>query len=179
MQQGQALGLIIQQHNQALSNPAMEIKMKDLELKIPPLILLLLLALVMVELDQAYPLSHPQFAHQSDHAVIIGAIGAGISLWAYMAFQKFDTPLNASTPDVATKLVISGVYKYSRNPMYLGFFLVLVGVALLLANPVMWAGPVVFILFITRFQILPEERALQHLFGDDYSEYCQKTRRWI
>jgi len=157
----------------------MDGKMQDLELKIPPLILMLLLALVMVELDQVFPLTHPEFANQSDHAVIVGAIGAGIGLWAYMAFQKFDTTTSSSAPDTTTKLVITGVFNYSRNPMYLGYLLVLIGVALLLANPVMWAVPVIFIIYITRFQIIPEERALQHLFGDDYSEYRKNTRRWI
>ena len=82
-------------------------------------------------------------------------------------------------PDTASRLVTSGVYGFTRNPMYLGLCLVLAGWAFFLSSPLMLLGPLAFILYITRFQIVPEERSLSSLFGEAFADYQAKVRRWI
>jgi len=88
----------------------------------------------------------------------------------------FRSPLE---PEAATSLVTGGIYRYTRNPMYVGFAALLLGWAVYLAVPWVLLGPVAFILFITRFQIIPEERALSSKFGRQYGEYQERVRRWL
>ena len=82
-------------------------------------------------------------------------------------------------PQAASSLVVAGVYKITRNPMYLGLSLVLVGWAVFLWSAWALLGPVVFVAYISRFQIAPEERVLASLFGSEYSAYKTKVRRWL
>ena len=82
-------------------------------------------------------------------------------------------------PQAASSLVIVGVYKLTRNPMYLGLSLVLLGWAVFLWSAWALLGPIVFIAYISRFQIAPEERVLATLFGAEYSAYKAKVRRWL
>ena len=79
----------------------------------------------------------------------------------------------------AKHLVISGVYTRTRNPMYLGMVILLIGVDCILANPWLLLGPLVFVFYIQRFQIVPEERAMGEKFGAQYNAYQQRVRRWI
>ena len=83
------------------------------------------------------------------------------------------------TPASASSLVTSGVYGVTRNPMYVGLLFVLVAWASLLAAPWTLIGPLVFVAYISRFQIAPEERALSTIFGDAYSQYRTRVRRWL
>ena len=76
-------------------------------------------------------------------------------------------------------MVTHGVYRFTRNPMYLGLLLILLGLAVYLASPWVLLGPVAFAAFITRFQIQPEERALTARFGATYTDYCARVRRWL
>ena len=73
----------------------------------------------------------------------------------------------------------SGSYRLTRNPMYLGMAILLATLAIVLSSPWLLLGPLVFVLFITRIQIIPEERAMHARFGDDYAAYCARVRRWI
>ena len=82
-------------------------------------------------------------------------------------------------PDSTSSLVISGIYKYTRNPMYLGFVLVLLGWAAFLSNLAALALLPAFVLYINRFQIIPEEHVLTSLFPDAYPAYRARVRRWI
>ena len=76
-------------------------------------------------------------------------------------------------------MVTDGIYRYSRNPMYLGMALLLAAWALWLGNAAAWLGIVLFVALINRYQIRPEERILAAKFGDDYHSYCRRTRRWL
>ena len=82
-------------------------------------------------------------------------------------------------PDSTSSLVVSGIYKYTRNPMYLGFLLVLLGWATFLSNITALALLPVFVVYMNRFQIGPEERALGSLFAQEYKAYHARVRRWI
>lgn len=83
------------------------------------------------------------------------------------------------TPGGASSLVQGGIYRFTRNPMYLGFLLVLGGWAVLLANGLAFVGPLAFVAYLNRFQIGPEERALAGLFGPEYAKYRARVRRWV
>jgi protein-S-isoprenylcysteine O-methyltransferase Ste14 len=82
-------------------------------------------------------------------------------------------------PDAASSLVVSGIYRYTRNPMYAGFLLILLGWAAFLSNILALIVLPAFVLYMNRFQILPEERVLTTLFADEYTEYLARVRRWF
>lgn len=106
-------------------------------------------------------------------------MGLAISLLGVVNFKRARTTVDPRRPAEATTLVTSGLYRYSRNPMYLGVLLVLIGWALFLGNLVSVLFIVGFALFINRYQILPEERLLQEKFGADFMAYKARVRRWI
>ena len=106
-------------------------------------------------------------------------LGFFILVSAVRLFRKDKTTVNPLSPDQATKLVTDGIFKYSRNPMYLGMALVLGSIAIffnLIGGIILVA---LFCAYITKFQILPEERAMRDLFSDDFDKYTKVTRRWI
>jgi protein-S-isoprenylcysteine O-methyltransferase Ste14 len=82
-------------------------------------------------------------------------------------------------PDTTKSIVRDGIYRYTRNPMYLGFALILAGWAIFLANMASLLMLPAFVAYMTQFQIKPEERALLARFGPDYAEYMAKVRRWV
>jgi protein-S-isoprenylcysteine O-methyltransferase Ste14 len=106
-------------------------------------------------------------------------LGFFILISAVRLFRKDKTTVNPLSPDQATKLVTDGIFKYSRNPMYLGMALVLASIAVffnLLGGIILIA---LFCAYITKFQIIPEERAMSDLFSDDFDKYIKETRRWV
>jgi protein-S-isoprenylcysteine O-methyltransferase Ste14 len=98
---------------------------------------------------------------------------------AVLSFKRQSTTVNPLQPEKASSLVISGIFKYSRNPMYLGMLLILLSMTIKFN----FIGGILmiftFIAFITKFQIIPEEIVLERLFGDEFTRYKKKTRRWI
>jgi protein-S-isoprenylcysteine O-methyltransferase Ste14 len=101
------------------------------------------------------------------------ALAAAATLW------HARTTINPFTPANATSLVTGGVYRLSRNPIYLSLLLLLLAYAIRLDAPAVWLAPVLFVAYVTRFQIQPEERVLQAKFGDAYRQYQARTRRWL
>ncbi len=112
-------------------------------------------------------------------ALLLAAAGVAVSGAAARTFGRAKTTLNPLTPAEASALVTSGIFSYSRNPMYVGMLLLLAGWAVFLSNPLGLAGLALFMFWITRFQILPEERALATLFGEEFARYRQRVRRWL
>jgi len=111
--------------------------------------------------------------------ILLLILGLGILISAVGLFRKDKTTVNPLSPEQATKLVTDGIFKYSRNPMYLGMALVLCSIAVsfnLIGGIILIA---LFCFYITKFQILPEERAMSNLFSQDFDKYKQATRRWI
>ena len=112
----------------------------------------------------------------SSFIIIIGLI---IMLSAIILFKKYQTTITPLNPSNATKLITDGIYKYSRNPMYLGLLLVLFGISIIL-NPIGGLSLIpLFILYLNLFQIIPEENAMVDLFKDEFLEYKENVRRWI
>jgi protein-S-isoprenylcysteine O-methyltransferase Ste14 len=98
---------------------------------------------------------------------------------AMIQFRRAHTTIDPHKPETANALVTSGVYAWTRNPMYLGLSTLLLGWAITLGTLSPLAGPVLFVLLIQRVQILPEEHALRMRFGQDYDQYCRRVNRWL
>ncbi len=114
------------------------------------------------------------------------SLSAGLVVVGFMfilaggfAFRRAKTTVSPLNPDAASSLVITGVYQMTRNPMYLGFAILLLAWSVYLAAPVSLIGPVLFVAYITRFQIIPEERMLAQKFPSEFTAYRQKVRRWL
>jgi protein-S-isoprenylcysteine O-methyltransferase Ste14 len=112
-------------------------------------------------------------------AVGLMLIGVAICAAAIVSFRRARTTVNPMTPRSTTALVVSGLYRMTRNPMYLGFLLVLLGWALWLSDGLALLGVPAFVLYMNRFQIEPEERVLAELFGSEYAAYQARVRRWL
>ena len=121
----------------------------------------------------------PVPAWRNGAALVIFLVALGIGLLAVRAFRSSRTTIDPVRIDEASALVTSGIYRLSRNPMYVAVVLVLVAWAVRLGGVWVWAGPVGISLWIDRFQIRPEERVLASLFGDAFVRYCGEVRRWL
>ncbi|OBS09453.1 methyltransferase family protein [Acidihalobacter prosperus] len=109
-----------------------------------------------------------------------GVAGGGLlTLWALAIFAGVHTTLNPYEPSKASRFVTHGPFRFSRNPMYLGYLTMLLGWAVWLDRLAVFAVPPLFALFITLRQIVPEERALTSLFGEPYVRYRQQVNRWL
>jgi len=152
--------------------------MSALNLKIPPPVVLLIVAALMWAVGRYLYPGSPTKLHLVTCAVAIVA-GAAVLLTAYFTFRRARTTLDPLHPEQATTLLTHGIYRYSRNPIYLAMALILFGWAFYLASPPVFVLPFVFVGYMTRFQIIPEERALTIAFGDEFERYLTKTQRWM
>lgn len=152
--------------------------MRMLELRIPPLVLVALFAAAMAAIAQAVP---APIAFAGRWAVAGAFVCAGVAVaWAgVMAFRRHKTTVNPLAPQQASSLVDTGIYRFTRNPMYLGFVLALLGWGVGLGNWACLLLPPVFVVYMNRFQIQPEERALARLFGPRFAAYARLVRRWL
>lgn len=153
--------------------------MNLLELKIPPPLVGLTIALAMWGAKILFPTAALRVPTAIQLvAALVAVSGIAVALAGVVAFRRAQTTVNPLKPESSTSLVTAGIYSRTRNPMYVGMLLVLCAWALCLGSFFGIAGPVVFVLYITRFQILPEERAMIKLFGATFAEYCTRVRRW-
>ncbi|WP_234399115.1 methyltransferase family protein [Pseudoalteromonas sp. T1lg75] len=148
-------------------------------LKIPPLALLVIAALLMWLLTTLTPSLTFHIWGRFGFALALMLIGAVVAALGVLQFRLAQTTVDPRYPQQSTRLVSGGIYRISRNPMYLGFLLMLSGWALWLAN--LAAIPVLplFVIYLNRFQIRPEEHFLRQKFEDEYSQYCRRVRRWL
>jgi len=112
-------------------------------------------------------------------AIVAAVIGGLISLAGAIEFRRARTTTNPLKPLAASALVAGGIYRLTRNPMYLGFAVALLGWGVFLSNPASLAVLVPFVGYLNRFQIVPEEKALEFLFGGEFAAYRSKVRRWL
>jgi len=153
--------------------------MRALELKVPPPVVALLVAAAMwFVVRQRASLELPLFVRAVVFAVVALAGGA-MALAGDLEFKRARTTINPFKPQNSTALVTSGIYRFTRNPMYVGLTLVVLGWAAFLGSVGALLGPAVFVLYIDRFQIAPEERILGAKFGAAYTEYRSRVRRWL
>jgi protein-S-isoprenylcysteine O-methyltransferase Ste14 len=150
-----------------------------LELKVPPVLVVLLTGGLMTLGWWAMPQWRVPFPGRLLVGGALAFAGLVISALGVASFRKARTTVNPLKPDAASSLVVVGVYRWTRNPMYLGFLIVLLGLGAFLASPLAFAAIPPFVLYMTRFQIRPEERALEARFGTDFAAYKGRVRRWI
>jgi len=143
-----------------------------------PLFTVVLLALLMWLLPR-FDLSFIVFESSVILALVSFAIGTAIILVAAFTFRRAKTTVNPATPDKSSQLVTQGPYRYSRNPMYLGFGIWLLAYALYLANIATLLILVLFIFIANYLYIIPEEQALNRLFKVEFENYKHKVRRWL
>ena len=153
--------------------------MNDLELRVPPPVLALCLALLMWFTSSLVPPVVVPFGVRVGIALALVVIGQSISISGMVSFRRARTTINPIKPSAASSLVTSGVYRYTRNPMYLGLSVTLMAWAVFLSNLMALLAVPLFVLYISRFQINPEERVLSSLFGAEYAAYKEKVRRWL
>jgi len=152
--------------------------MKFLELKIPPPVVVVLTGLLMwlIPSGALEVLIGSWSLYLGTVLMVLGVLMDG---YAAMMFLVAKTTISPIAPQNASTLIVSGIFKLTRNPMYLGMAILLLGWALLLQSAAALMGPILFITYITHFQILPEERILSQKWGDAYTAYKSKTKRWL
>jgi len=149
----------------------------DLKNKIPPpIVTLVFAALIYLSADL---LPHLMFEGQTFLSSIIMIFGLIILLLAVKAFVQFKTTINPLKPETTSVLVTSGIFKLSRNPMYLGMLLLIISLWIKTGDVLGFILVAGFIAYLNYFQIFPEEQAMKRLFSDKYKTYCQQVRRWL
>ena len=153
------------------------LKMMNVKTKFPPPLVALAFGFLIYYTKNIFPKIEIVWGLAFGSFMII--IGLFIILSAIILFKKYKTTITPLNPSNATKLIVNGIYKFSRNPMYLGLLLVLSGISII-QNPI---GGLLFIpsfiLYLNHFQIIPEESTMLDLFKDDFLKYKENVRRWI
>ena len=145
--------------------------------KIPPPILALLM--IVIVYFSSLIIEPFTFSYQIVLSVFIVVIGLACAIPSFRLFAKHKTTISPFTPSETTALVTVGMYRYSRNPMYLGLVLLNIAATIFFGT---WLGIIIvatFIFLLNLLQIIPEEEALLDIFGEEYIEYKKKVRRWI
>jgi protein-S-isoprenylcysteine O-methyltransferase Ste14 len=151
--------------------------MKNAQHKIIPPVYFFLAILVMAALHYWFPVYqfiHPPLSYSGTLLILAGFI---IVLWSAFLFNTAGTPIRPF--EESTQLVSAGMYRYTRNPMYLGMVLILLGIAILLGSLSPFILIPIFILLIQLLFIVHEESMLEERFGDEYRLFKQKVRRWL
>lgn len=150
-----------------------------LDNRIPPPVLAVAKGLAMVASASALPAAPlPLLVRIGGFALAFGVAGR-FGIPAIAAFSAAHTTINPVQIDRASTLVTSGVFARSRNPMYVGLTGLVAALAFALGNAWLLAAPLLYAAYLTRYQILPEERAMAARFGADYAAYRQSVRRWL
>ena len=150
-----------------------------LELKLSPVMTAIALAALMWMLARNTPGFSLAPELRVTALIVLFAAGAAIGFAGISSFRRARTTVNPWRPHASSALVVSGVYRRTRNPMYLGLLLALAGWGLYLANPYSLLLALAFVPYMNRFQIRPEERALEQTYGDEFIDYCRQVRRWF
>jgi protein-S-isoprenylcysteine O-methyltransferase Ste14 len=153
--------------------------MQFLELKVPPVPLVAIIAAAMFGLASLAPGATFSLTGRTSSAIALALIGITMALAGVLTFRAHRTTVNPLTPSASSVVVSNGVYSFSRNPMYLGFLLALAGWAVYLSNVLAALLLPAFVAYMNRFQIEPEERALLTKFGPSFAKYMAVVRRWL
>jgi len=152
--------------------------MPILALKIPP-VAVLLIALLMAFALCYLPLGALDFQTPNLLPWVVAVLGVFVAIAGVWEFRRASTTVNPTTPDKAIQLVSGGIYRFTRNPMYLGMALVLVAWIIKLGCGWSMLALPFFVCYLTIFQIKPEEQAMEKLFGESYRNYRLRVRRWL
>ena len=153
--------------------------LKRMELRIPPVAVAVLFAAAMWSIARVTPPQNLPPALTAVAAALF-TLGSGVvGIAGIMAFRRAGTTVNPLQPENSTALVVDGIYRYTRNPMYLALLMLLFAWGIALSNPWSMLAAWVFIPYMNRFQIIPEERAMMRMFGAEFARYASRVRRWI
>ena len=145
--------------------------------KIPPPIVTLVFAALIYFSSEWSP--SIVFLGQNLISLFLMMLGFLVLLIAISAFIKLKTTINPLKPEAATSLITTGIFKLSRNPMYLGMLLLIISLWIKTGDVLGFILVAGFIAYLNYFQIFPEEQAMKRLFSDKYKTYCQQVRRWL
>ena len=153
--------------------------MRWLETRVPPPIVMLLLGMAALVATLRLPGLSFNLPFQAFIGATVALAGLMLNLLPKLTFRRVGTTVNPLAPGATTRLITSGIYRHTRNPMYVGHALILLGWTLYLGNVGAVAAVPAFVLFISRFQIRPEERILAARFENDYAAFCRQVPRWL
>jgi protein-S-isoprenylcysteine O-methyltransferase Ste14 len=153
--------------------------MRSLELIVPPPAVAAVGAIAMWGISSVAPSVYMPAAVRLAACAAFALVGVVFSVAGVVSFRRARTTVDPTNPEAASSLVSSGIYHVTRNPMYVGLSFVLLAWAIFLSSAWALLGLLAFVLYISRFQIAPEERALSKLFGSEYTAYKAKVRRWL
>ena len=147
--------------------------------RIPPLALTFLVGVGARATAHAIPALRLESVHLAVLAAVFGLLGVACSLLGVVSFRRAHTTLNPMKPAAATTLVVSGIYGFTRNPMYLGFLLLLLGEIAWLGNAAALITAPMLMFYLNHLQIAPEEFALRERFGAEFAAYTARVPRWL
>lgn len=153
--------------------------MRFLELKVPPVALFLIVAALMWLVARAVPGAAFPLPARQPIAWVLAAAGVAVAVAGVWSFRRARTTVNPHSVERVSALVTSGIFRRTRNPMYLGLLFVLAGWAAHRANALALVFLPVFVAYLNRFQIVPEERVLAAKFGPEFAAYAARVRRWL
>jgi protein-S-isoprenylcysteine O-methyltransferase Ste14 len=153
--------------------------LRRLELRVPPPVVTAVFALMMWFIGSAFPSLDFSFEPRRGVAATLVVLALVVGMAAVLGFRRAKTTINPLTPQASSALVVRGIYRWTRNPMYLAMLLVLAGWACIVSNWAALAMLPLFVATLNRLQIEPEERALQARFGAEFENYRRKVRRWL
>lgn len=151
----------------------------SLEAKIPPPAVAAATAVIMWGISRLAPQVAMPSGIRMGLSIAILMVGIAFTVAGMLSFRRARTTINPTKPEEASLLVRTGIYRLTRNPMYLGLLIDLGAWAVFLSSAWSLLGVAGFVLYISRFQIAPEERALSKLFGSEFATYKASVRRWL
>lgn len=150
-----------------------------MELKVIPVVQVIIAVLLMIVFSKLWPALILNWPAHNQVALLLFVLAIFIGISAIISFKRHKTTVNPTKPEASTSVVSSGVYSLSRNPMYLAMLISLISVAYYLQHIIALPVIFIFIAYMTRFQIIPEEKMLTNIFGQQYLDYQKKVRRWL
>lgn len=150
-----------------------------MKIRFIPIAQVALIAILMLSIQLLLPSMNIHGILNLPIFIILFIFGVALIMIGGKEFLKKSTTVNPINPEKTTSLVTNGIYKYSRNPMYVGFSFFLLAWAALIGSYISLIGLPIFIYYITKYQIIPEEIVLEKKFGESFIKYKNKVRRWI
>lgn len=150
-----------------------------MKLKIPPVVITFIFGALMWLTDRYFTIGW--FAPGIDSWIVLAlvAVGGLFGLLGLIQFYNNSTSIDPHKPDKASNLVTAGIYSISRNPMYVGLVFLLTGYGFYLGNLLTLFVLPLFVGYMNRYQIIPEEKVMAEKFGDEYLKYKSEVRRWL
>ncbi|MCL6265607.1 methyltransferase family protein [Flagellimonas myxillae] len=150
-----------------------------MKMKILPPLVMVIFGLLMYVLHRFLPVGQFEFFGRKELSIGLFGLALLVIFMALFQFVRAKTTTNPINLTKSSSLVTNGIFKYSRNPMYLGMLIILLGFGLKLGNAFNTLLAAGFVYYMNHFQIKKEEEALSELFGTAYRNYCKATRRWF